>query len=39
MNIYSELEHFGVVEFDYQMKDGMLVLDTQSSLIGCALRE
>ena len=38
MNIYSQLEHFEVVEFDYQMKDGMLVLDTQSSLIGCVRR-
>ena len=38
MNIHSELEHPEVVEFDYQMNDGMLVLGMQCSLIGCSLK-
>ena len=39
MNLYSGVEHPKAVEADYQMNDGMLLLDMRARLVGYALRK
>jgi hypothetical protein len=38
MNPHPGVEHPEAIEADYQMKDGMLVLDMRAPLVGYALR-
>ena len=38
MNPHPGVEHPKAIEADYQMKDGMLVLDMRAPLVGYALR-
>ena len=38
MNPHPEVSHPEAIEADYQMKDGMLVLDMRAPLVGYALR-
>jgi hypothetical protein len=38
MNPHPGVEHPKAIEADYQMKDGMLVLDMGAPLVGYALR-
>ena len=38
MNPHPGVEHPEAIEEDYQMKDGMLVLDMRAPLVGYALR-
>ena len=38
MTPYPGVEHPGAIEVEYQMKYGMLVLDTRAPLVGYALR-
>ena len=38
MNSHPGVEHPEAIEADYQMKDGMLVLEMRAPLVGYALR-
>ena len=38
MNPHPGVEHLEAIEADYQMNDGMLVLDMRAPLVGYALR-
>ena len=38
MKLNSGVEHPDLIEADYQMKDGMLVVDMRAPLVGYALR-
>jgi hypothetical protein len=38
MNPHPEVEYPEAIEADYQMEDGMLVLEMQAPLVGYALR-
>ena len=38
MNPYPGVEHPEAIQADYQMKDGMLILDMRAPLVGYALR-
>ena len=38
MNPHPGVEHPEAIEADYQMKDGMLVLDMRAPLVGYAMR-